>query len=140
MLEQLKTAVGYVRFASLEDGSLQRSNAIVNYCTNKGILVEKILDDRDSGYCPLITRNGGCKLIDYVDSGEIDYIILSYLHELSRDNEELYHFLKLLKEKGIELIVLSSINIEKSYFENLFKDFADRDFQLPRLERGYLYE
>lgn len=140
MLEQLKTAVGYVRFTSLEDGSLQRSNAIVNYCTNKGILVEKILDDRESGYSPLVTRNGGCKLIDYVDSGEIDYIILSYLHELSRDNEELYHFLKLLKEKGIELIVLSSINIERSYFENLFKDFVDRDFQLPRLERGYLYE
>lgn len=115
MLKPLKSAVGYIRTASLESNTEDivqlRKEEIARYCTKRGIFVEKILEDKgSSGLSPLVTRVGGGTLIDYIIKGDVDCIIVHHLYELSRDSEELLSFLKLINEKKITLIDLSVLN------------------------------
>ncbi|MCT2536552.1 recombinase family protein [Aquibacillus koreensis] len=115
MLKPLRTAVGYIRTASLElnteDIVQLRKEDIATYCTKQGILIEEIIEDRgSSGLSPLISRVGGGTLIDYIIKGEADCIIVHHLYELSRDSEELLSFLKIINEKEITLIDLSVLN------------------------------
>ena len=125
MIKTLKTAVGYIRTASLEtnveDIIQLRKEEISSYCTKLGILVEEILEDRgSSGLSPLVTRYGGSMLIDYILKGEIDCIVVKHAYELSRDSEELLCLLKMINEKEIMLIDLSILDREK-VISNLFQ-------------------
>ncbi|MGS2777784.1 recombinase family protein [Robertmurraya sp. GLU-23] len=118
MIKPLKLAVCYIRTASLEtnvENIVQsRQEEISRYCTKRTVLIEEIIVDRgSSGLSPLVTRIGGGMLIDYIIEGEIDYIVVPHLFELSRDCEELLCLLKLLEEKGITLIDLSVLDSEK---------------------------
>lgn len=125
MLKPLNLAVGYIRTASLEpnveDIIPLRKEEITSYCSKLGILIEEILVDRgSSGLSPLVTRDGGGTLIDYILKGEIDCIIVKHLYEVSRDIEELNCFLKMINEKEIMLIDLSILD-RKKMISNLLR-------------------
>jgi DNA invertase Pin-like site-specific DNA recombinase len=125
MLKPLNLAVGYIRTASLEpnveDIIPLRKEEITSYCSKLGILIEEILVDRgSSGLSPLVTRDGGGTLIDYILKGEIDCIIVKHLYEVSRDIEELNCFLKMINEKQIMLIDLSLLD-RKKMISNLLR-------------------
>ena len=116
-------AVGYVRVSTSSQDEENQIKAIIDYCKEHKIKLLEIFRDRGvSGLKRFNDRDGGKKLIEFLDNNKVDAVIVTALDRIARDSLDIKNTINFFKEKGVKLITLSK---EEFWVNYLFDDSAD---------------
>jgi len=108
-------AYGYARISRDEDGSKEsitsQMDTIKDYAKDQGIELIGIIEDNDiSGYS--YDRPGIIKIIELVDSGELDVLVVKDLSRIGRHNAQTLQFMEDVEDKGVKILFTSGNNDE----------------------------
>ena len=96
----------------------EQTNRIINYCTSKGIHVDKIYSDIKSGMN--FEREEFCQLIQDIVKGKIELIVIENKDRLCRFGYDLFNeFCKYFQTKILVINELSEKNFEQELTEDL---------------------
>lgn len=111
--QDIKRAVGYIRVSTLDQAEFGVSlefqvESIKQHCLKNNIdLIEICKDEGVSGFNKsMYDRAGTAKLIDYITSDKIDYVIVTKNDRLGRDHMEKLLLRKLMKKHSVKVICL----------------------------------
>jgi site-specific DNA recombinase len=104
----ISKAIGYIRVSTEEQAregvSLDNQKArIEQYCTYRSFSLADIIADAGISGGKNKTRPGFIELLDRIEAGQAEVVVLYSLERLSRDMLTLLALERLLDEKGIEL-------------------------------------
>lgn len=110
-------AYGYVRISRDEDGSNEsisnQKDTIKDFANDQGIELIDIIEDNDiSGYS--YNRPGIINIIELVDRGELDVLVVKDLSRIGRHNAKTLLFMEDIEDKGVK-IHLSSGNMDENF-------------------------
>ena len=96
-------AYGYARISRDEDGNKEsitsQMDTIEDFAKDQGIELINIIEDNDiSGYS--YNRPGIIKIIELVDSGELDVLVVKDLSRIGRHNAKTLLFMEDIEDKG----------------------------------------
>ncbi|MDR3585614.1 MAG: recombinase family protein [Desulfosporosinus sp.] len=108
-------AYGYVRISRDEDGSKEsitsQKDTIKDFAKDQGIGLIDIIEDNDiSGYS--YNRPGIKSIIELVDNGELDTLVVKDLSRIGRHNAKTLLFMEELEDKGVKILFKSGNNDE----------------------------
>ena len=124
-------AYGYVRISRDEDGSKEsitnQKDTIQDFAKDQGIELIDIIEDNDiSGYS--YNRPGIKNIIELVDSGELDVLVVKDLSRIGRHNAKTLLFMEELEDKGVKILLKSGNNDENFRgIETWFNELYIRD-------------
>ncbi len=104
MSSQPLRLIGYVRVSKPDEEPQNQEYNILKYATQHGYQVIDIIVDVESGATKISERQGGQKLIDYLNDPNIDGVIVYALDRIARSLTELYKFVQLIEDKNKILI------------------------------------
>ncbi|MCM3473573.1 recombinase family protein [Brevibacillus borstelensis] len=111
--QDMKRAVGYIRVSTSDQAEFGVSlefqvDSIKQHCLNNNFdLIEICKDEGVSGFNKsMYDRAGAAKLIDYITSDKIDYVIVTKNDRLGRDHVEKLLLRKLMKKHSVKVICL----------------------------------
>jgi len=108
-------AYGYVRISRDEDGSKEsitsQKDTIKDFAKDQGIQLIGIIEDNDiSGYS--YNRPGIKSIIELVDSGDLDVLVVKDLSRIGRHNAKTLLFMEDIEDKGVKILLKSGNNDE----------------------------
>ena len=108
-------AYGYARISRDEDGSKEsissQMDTIRGFAKDKGVELIDIIEDNDiSGYS--YDRPGIINIIELVDSGELDVLVVKDLSRIGRHNAHTLLFMEEVEGKGVKILFTSGNNDE----------------------------
>lgn len=128
-------AYGYARISRDEDGNKEsitsQMDTIKDFAKDQGIELINIIEDNDiSGYS--YNRPGIIKIIELVDSGELDVLVVKDLSRIGRHNAKTLLFMEDIEDKGVKVLLTSGNNDEnfrgiQTWFNELYvKDISKK--------------
>ena len=137
-------AYGYVRISRDEDGNREsissQKDVIKDFANEKGLNLVDIIEDNDiSGYS--YARPGIKTIIELVDSGELDTLVVKDLSRIGRHNAKTLLFMEELEDKGVKILMKSGNNdenlrgIETWYNELYIRDISRKTKDALRVKQ-----
>ncbi len=116
-------AVGYVRVSTSAQDEQNQIRAIQEYCKQNRIKLLEIFKDRGvSGLKKFADREGGKKLMKFIEDNEVNAVIVVALDRIARDSLDIKNTIDYFKDREIKLISLSR---EEFWINYLFDEKAD---------------
>jgi DNA invertase Pin-like site-specific DNA recombinase len=128
-------AYGYARISRDEDGNkesiISQMDTIRDFAKDQGVELIDIIEDNDiSGFS--YNRPGIKSIIELVDSGELDVLVVKDLSRIGRHNAKTLLFMEDIEDKGVKVLLTSGINDEnfrgvQTWFNELYvKDISKK--------------
>ena len=96
--------VGYVRVSKREEDPRNQEYEITKWAARHGHRIVEVIVDVESGATRLEDREGGRRLLEYLDREDIDGVVVYALDRIARSLGELYGFAQLVERKGKLLV------------------------------------